>query len=219
MKTTHILAAGVSAALMMAASATAQTIAQWTFETSIPTTSGPLSPELGLGTATSNTGGTFTNPAGWGSVESWGSDNWTIGEYFEFQVSTTGFESISLSWQQTGSNTGPANFNLSYSTDGVSFTSIGNYTVTNDGWNTTATPAASVKSFDLSSISAINNTASVYFRLSVVDAVSIAGGTVANGGTSRIDNFTVAVVPEPSTVALIGIGCGVLLFGMRRKRA
>jgi len=210
----------LTGALLGSFTASAQTIAQWTFETSIPLTGGPLTPEVGAGTATSNTGGAFTNPAGWGSTESWSSVGWAIGEYFQFQVSTIGFTDIGVNWQQTGSNSGPANFVLQYSTDNVSYTNFGTYAVTLDGWNTTATPAASVKSFGLSTILAINNVPNVYFRLTVVDTVSVNGGIVAAGGTSRVDNFTVTAIPEPSsTVALAGMFAlaGVMLRRRRRE--
>ena len=90
-------AAALALTLALTGAAQAQvTLAKWTFETSIPTTGGPLTPEQGSGSATSNTGGTFSNPAGWGSAESWSSNGWDVGEYFQFSASTTfikiGFE-------------------------------------------------------------------------------------------------------------------------------
>jgi hypothetical protein len=196
------------------------TIAQWTFETSIPDTGGPLSPEVGSGIATSNTGGTFSNPAGWGSTESWSSTGWNVGEYFQFQISTVGLQGLQVYFQQTGSNTGPANWNLQYSIDGLSFTTFGSYAITNDGWNTTLTPAASEKSFDLTAVGVVNDAATVFIRMTVADTVSINGGTVAGTGTARIDNVTFTAVPEPSTYAAIA---GVLALGLafwhRRRKA
>jgi hypothetical protein len=101
-----------------------------------------------------------------------------------------------VSWQQTGSNTGPKNFRLEYSTDGTSFTVHQAYVVSNDGWNSTATPAASVKSFDLSSITALNDAPTIFFRLTVVDTVAISSANpVATTGTGRVDNFTVTAAP------------------------
>lgn len=197
------------------------TLAQWTFETSVPTTAGPHSPELGSGAATINTEGTISNPAGWGSIESFSSNGWDVGEYFQFQVSTLGFQDLQVGWQHTGSNTGPANFNFQYSTDGSTFAQFGSYSVTNDSWNTTATPEASVKEFDLSSVTDINNQANVYFRLTMADNVAINTNPVASTGTSRVDNFTVTAVPEPSSLALLSVAVvgGLVARRLRKNRS
>lgn len=213
---------GASLALVSSFASAQTTIARWTFETSIPTTSGPLAPEVGAGTATANTGGVFSNPAGWGSTESWSSTLWNASDYFQFQVSTVGFADLSVSWQQTGSNTGPRDFSLQYSLNGTSFIDVGTLTVTNDGWNTTVTPAASEKSFSLAAISEVDDVTALYLRITNTSTVSINGGTVATSGTGRIDNFTVTAataVPEPSTYALL-LGLGALgLAAWRRSRA
>ncbi len=112
------------------APASAQTtLAKWTFETSAPTTAGPLTPELGAGSASSNTGGTFSSLSGWGSAKSWSSNGWAPGEYFQFQSSSTTFSGITVSWQQVGSSTGPKNYQLQYSTDGINFTTHAAYAV------------------------------------------------------------------------------------------
>ena len=176
------------------------TLAKWTFETSIPATAGPLTPEEGSGSATSNTGGTFSNPAGWGSNESWSSNSWNVGEYFQFQASSTSFSGVTVSWQQVGSNTGPKNFRLEYSTDGTSFTIHQSYVVNTSTWNATLTPAADQYTFDLSAITALNNAAAIYFRLTMVNTVPIgATSTFGSGGTSRVDNFTVTAAPPAGT--------------------
>ena len=190
------------------------TLAKWTFETSVPTTAGPLTPEVGAGSATSNTGaiGTgFSNPAGWGSSESWSSNSWAIGKYFQFQTSSTSFSGISVSWEQTGSNTGPKNFRLEYSTDGTNFTSHQTYTVTNETWGSTATPLPSQRTFNLSSVTTLNNAATIYFRLTVVNTVSINNSTVVPGGTGRVDNFTITAAP-PAGTPLITVGATLPAF-------
>lgn len=199
-------------AVIAAVSANAQVITQWTFEGET------LSPATGAGTATLGTGGTQSFPAGWGSTDSWSSNGWAVGEFFQFEVSTVGFDNISVSWDQVGSSTGPANFTLQYSTDGSTFTDFTAYSVNLSTWNTTVIPAADVYTFDLSSITALNNDSSVFFRLTMANTTSIGGGTVAGTGTSRVDNFTVSSVPEPTTAAFFVGGAGAMLWVVRRKR-
>lgn len=216
----------VFAVLLTAASLQAQTIAQWTFETSgtsIGGTSNTISgiaAEVGTGTASSvhATAATWSSPAGNGSIESFSANNWSVGDYFQFQTSTVGFNGLRVSYDQTGSNTGPGTFGLHYSTDGIAFTQVGgNYSLINGAWNNTTPTNATSYSFDLSSITALDNASSVYFRVVDASTTAINGGTVATTGTGRIDNFTVAVVPEPSTYALLGLGG--LALALRRRFA
>ncbi len=44
-------------------------------------------------------------------------------------MSTLGESSITLSWDQTSSNTGPKDFVLQYSTDGTTFNNVLDYSV------------------------------------------------------------------------------------------
>lgn len=194
-------------------------LAGWTFQTSVPATAGPHAAETGFyagsSYASGNTNGTWSNPAGWGSTESFSSNDWNVDEYFQFVVSTLGYSKITVSWQQTGSSTGPANFQLAYSTDGTSFAGLGIYNVTSDSWNATSTPAASEKFFDLSGITALDNQSTVFFRLINTSTVAISSSNpVAAGGTSRVDNFSVNSVPEPSAALIGGLG----LLGLLRRR-
>jgi hypothetical protein len=212
------------AILFLAASASmasAAVLAQWTFETTIPTTAGPLTPESGSGTGTAfhaSSATVYSNPSGNGSAESWSSTQWAVGDYWQFEVSTVGYENITLSWDQTSSNTGPRDFGLYYSTDGSTFTQFGsNYMVLanaspNPVWSSGTYQPAHFFPRDLSAITALDNDASVFFRIVDESTTSAAGGTVATGGTSRIDNFTVMAdelraVPEggPGLAGLAGV--------------
>jgi PEP-CTERM motif len=201
-------------------------IADWTFETSLPATSGPFSPEVGSGSATAFHAGatTYSHPAGNGSAASFSSSLWAVGDYYQVQVSTVGFQGIFLTYDQVSSGTGPGKFLLQYSTDGTTFTPVTgtDYTVlvnaAPNAWS--SNPANHVTtttlSDDLSAITTLNNAATVYFRFSDDSTTSANGGTVATSGTGRIDNIIVAV-PEPSTFALFGLGAASLFLFRRRK--
>jgi hypothetical protein len=212
--------AAIAAVTGLVASAQAAILAQWTFETSIPTTAGPHVAELGVNASTSNalggTGGTYSNPAGFGSIESFSSNAWDAGDFYQFSTPTLGFQGITFALAHTGSNTGPRDFAVQYSTDGTTFTSFGSYTVTNDAWNTTITPPASLKGA-FAAPAAVDNLALVYFRVTQVGTTSVNGGTVASAGTSRVDDVTIrgVVIPEPATLGLLA-GAGILAL---RRRA
>jgi hypothetical protein len=166
--------------------------AKWTFQTSVPVTEGPHSPEEGTGAMTSLIGGTISNPVGNGSSESFSANGWDVGDYYQFRTSTIGVNNIGLIFDQTGSNTGPRDFQLQYSTNGTTFTNFGSiYQITNDSWSSGTASVLSTRSFDLRSISALNNQSDVYFRLVDSSTTSISGATVAATGTGRVDNFTV----------------------------
>jgi hypothetical protein len=201
----------------------AQTVAQWTFETSLPATAGPFSPELGSGSASGShaAAATFSTPAGNGSTHSFSANTWAVGDSWQFQVNTLGFNNVGLSWDQTSSGTGPRDFNLDYSINGgSSWTTVTAYNVLanaapNPTWN--ATTSSSLYTFTPDLTGVADNEASVWFRLIDVDTTSANGGTVASGGTDRIDNVTVAVVPEPTSLSLMG-GFGLLAWAFIRRR-
>ena len=204
----------------------ADTIAQWTFETSAPTTAGPLSPEAGSGSALGHgTSLTYSSPAGNGSSHSFSAANWSVGDYYQFQVSAANFSNIQLSFDQTSSNTGPRDFKLAYSTNGTTFFDVTTYSVlANASPNTpwaSGTPRQAAYTFtdDLSSIDDLNGATTVYFRLIDTDTTSANGGAVGTGGTDRVDNVLitgVAAAPEPSSWALGALA--TLGFAFLRSR-
>jgi hypothetical protein len=210
--------------LAFAFSAHAITISQWTFETSSPTTSGPISPEVGSGSATGVGLGTVTSPAGNGSAHSFSANGWAAGDYWQFQVNTIGFQNISISWDQAGSSTGPRDFILKYSTDGTLFTQLGSaYQVSLSDWSATTFHSGFTFTPDLSAIAAtIANKASIYFQLVDNSGTAIGGAAVAAAGTDRIDNFTVsgnavsASVPEALPLSFSAAVFLVLLAASRR---
>lgn len=223
MKKTTLL----SILLATAGVASADTLAKWTFESSIPTTAGPLAPEVGAGSglgyhASAST--VYSNPVGNGSAESYSSSFWAIGDYYQFSVSSLGYQGLGISFDQVSSSTGPGQFYVAYSTDGSTYTQFGSvYTVlansAPNAWSSSLAITSTSYSFDLSAITALDNSASIYFRLVDASTVSAGGATVATGGTSRLDNFTVtaAPVPEPSAMAIFG-GFGMLALVMAARR-
>ncbi len=123
------------------------------------------------------------NPNGT-SGTSWSFNNWAqsdaidLNRYFEFKVDLSTYEDISLSFAERRSGTGPATFEIHYSTDGATFTFIpGTVTsLSGTGWRT--------NSFDLSGLnSEIAFESSVQFRIYGYNAS-------AAGGTWRIDDVT-----------------------------
>jgi len=204
--------------------ARADTIADWTFETSQPATAGPFSPEIGSGNASGSHVGaaTYSSPSGNGSLHSFNANTWAVGDYWEFDFSTLGYTGIQISYDQTSSNTGPGVFGVLYSVNGGAYSPLGvNYTVLanaspNPFWN--STNSSSIYTFTLSG-PALDNATTLSIRLVDRSTVSANGGTVGTAGTDRVDNFLVtgAPVPEPSTIVL-GMAGGLLcLISLRRK--
>lgn len=217
----------VAALLAASLPASAQVLADWTFETTLPASSGTFAAELGIFASSSFASGshagasTYSSPVGNGSAHSFSSNTWAVGDYYQFTTSTTGYSGIAVSWDQISSSTGPGSFTFSYSLTGLagSFTPVGSaYTVLANSspniWTSATSITASSYSLNLSSITALNNAGTVYFRLTDTSTTAANNGTVATAGTDRVDNFTVSLIPEPSTYALIlgvvGLGCAAL---------
>ncbi|HMN96421.1 MAG TPA: hypothetical protein PKC43_11185 [Phycisphaerales bacterium] len=124
-------------------------LTKWTFEVSVPVNAGPHANEEGdvegfasgfhAGAAT-----VYSNPVGNGSLESFSSNNWSEGDYYQFTTSTVGFEDIVFGWSQTRSGTGPANFVVQWSGDGEDFETLLEYTVAQLTWTSLALVPESV---------------------------------------------------------------------------
>ncbi len=223
--------AATLAALAVASVASGAVVANWTFETSIPTTGGPHAAEAGVNAASSfatgfhtSTATVYSNPAGNGSAESFSSNNWATGDYYQFTTSTVGYQNITIQWDQTGSGTGPRDFGLFYSVDGgSSFTQLGaTYAVLLNGapnaaWNTGSSQAAFTFG-PTAGPASLNNLGTAIFRLTQMTNIAInPGQTVASGGTGRVDNVIISgdLVPTPGAISLVGLGG---LVAMRRRR-
>jgi PEP-CTERM motif len=219
-----MLKSALFAAALLAAlpAAQAATLVQWDFQ--VPpadlldsTTSPSVAASIGSGTASglhASQATDWTTPAGNGSTDSFSSNTWAIGDYWQFSFSTTGYTGLSLSVDQTRSGTGPDAFKLAYSTDGgTSFVDQATYTVAQVTWTSGAPAVGSTYTFDLTGVTALDNQASVLLRL-------VSTVTTAAGGTNRVDNATVMAtpVPEAGTSAMLLAGLAAIGFIARRGR-
>jgi hypothetical protein len=212
-KTTLNLALTVFSLALFGHQAFAQTtIAKWTFETlpsalsyvpgaGVSTTNylADFGTQAGIAAASGKHSGygtpTYSSPAGNGSARALSSNGWTNnpGDYYQFVVNTVGFTNINLVFDAVGSGTGPRDFKVMYSTDGVTFTQFATYTVlSSPTWSAGTPQVGETYTFDLSSITALANASVVYIRLVDNSNTSIGGGLVGTAGTSRIDNVVVA---------------------------
>jgi hypothetical protein len=214
----------------------ATVLSSWTFEA--PNTP-PDVTNNGTGPNATSSGGLFggtvsglhasadtdwTTPAGNGSADSYSVNTWGIGDYFQIATSSLGYKGLSLTFDTTGSGTGPKDFKVQASTDGSTFTDIGfSYAALVNGapnlsWSV-ANGVQAAYSITTTLPASLDNAASIYLRLVNTSTVAINGGTVGTGGTNRIDNVSVdalaPVVPEPASIMLLGLSALGLLI--RRK--
>lgn len=172
-----------------------QTLALWTFETSIPTTAGPHNAEGGiLAGSTAQALGfhvssstAYSNPAGNGTSESFSSNYWDTNDYYQFSLNSTGYSDINISWDQTRSGSGPSAFALYYSTDGTNFTKHADYTVVEatGGWSSGTPKTGTSYTYDLSAITGLNDAATLVFRLVHT------GSGISTNGTNRVDSVKI----------------------------
>jgi len=179
------------------------TIALWTFEKSTPTTAGPHQSEDGFygGEALGfhvNPATVFSTPVGNGSPRSFSSNNWTAGDWYQFTTSTIGFEEIEFGWSQTRSGTGPADFVVQWSADGVDFVDLFTYEVPQINWSSGNLNPASV--FEPISLpAAANDLPTVWVRLTA----TVDGS--AGPGSNRVDDvFFIGVEIDGSGTPCVG---------------
>jgi len=205
--------------LFVAALCNASSVVYWSFESpNVPpsTTGSAISgilPATGSGSASGFHDAattSYSSGVGNGSLQALTANSWNPGDYWQFQFSTLGFTGINLDWDMTSSVTGPTNFLVSFSTDGVNFTLPGFPDAVADPnppatWNSSTANSASHFSRDLSSFTELDNAATVYIRLECQTPSILFFGP---NGINSVDNFRVsdtsAIVPEPSSMGLFG---------------
>jgi len=213
-------------ALAFAPLARGAVMARWDFEVfntppdSTGATSGPYAAVEGTGQASgvhALATTMWSSPVGNGSAESFSSNMWSTGDYYQFASSTTGFTGITLLFDQARSGTGPTDFKVQYSIDGNNFVDAPGaaYLLSGVSFNSTTVQTTTPPrfGFDFSSITELNNQPSLTLRLVQTSA------TGAPAGTSRVDNVVIGTdpVPEPGVLAVMAAGLAGVMLGRRRR--
>jgi len=209
----------------------------WSFEAGSPSALGTnfsssisgIPADFGTGTASGvhAAANTVWAPLGGnGSSYALNVGSWSLGDYFQFQINSLGVAPLDIQWSQTRSTTGPSLFHLSYSTDGLNFTSISSYLVlsnstsaNNSGTGLVTSPWSNLNfqpayryTNNLSSLIALQNQPTLYFRL-VCDAAG------SGGGNARLDDVIIdlAQIPEPR-LTFLAVSCLLTCYFARKRR-
>jgi len=169
----------------------ATTITQWTFEGDVTT------PATGSGTASLVGGTTATFAGGNGGGRAWNTATYaaqSTGDKtrgVQFQLSTTGYENITLTYDHRHSGTAARTVVVQYSTDGTTFTDVSTY-------DTAVYDSFVSRTVDLSAITAVDDQATLYLRIVASFtsggqyAPSNSAGSYGTSGTWRFDNVTIS---------------------------
>ncbi len=133
--------------------------------------------------------GTVTYDATGASTFAATANTWTGGsgtKYWIVELDATGYADLAVSSAQRSSNTGPRDFQLEYRIGAG-----GTWTAVSGGAITVAADFTTGVLSDLSLPAECNGEGSVFLRWIMTSNTSVNAGTVAGGGTSRIDDVIV----------------------------
>jgi endonuclease/exonuclease/phosphatase family metal-dependent hydrolase len=214
--------------------------ARWDFNSTNPDgtpTTGTLNPALGSGTASYVGGvtGTFatgsladTNAdnSGWNTTAypMQGTGNKTAG--VRFNVSTLGWQDVSIRWDQRASNTGSKYARLQYTTNGTTFVDFPT-TI-----SLTTAEVFEAKTIYLGNVPGANNNSNFAFRIvaefessaaNTLNSNYVAAGTsYGTGGTIRFDRVTISgaqissnVSPAPASLSAPVYNAGQFRFSLQ----
>ncbi len=183
----------------------ADEIAIWNFNDSdlvVDHGTGTLATNFNLVNVLFTLGGTSTNArqgdvAGQSVTLQGGTSNTNNGRVLNLNVSTVGFNNITISFATQRTSSGFNSNQFQYSLDGVTFVNFG----------APYTPPLTfgLVTFDLSGIASLNDNANAAFRI-------VFNGATSSSGNNRIDNLVVegqsitTTVPEPASILLLSLG-------------
>lgn len=141
----------------------------------------------------------YVSRTGNGSQHSFEANEWSTGDYFQFECPNLNASDISVAWDQVSSSNGPARFELECSTDGINFQTCYKYKVRQNRelpgpkvwWSSEVYNSRTHYTNYLGSVSMLNHASTIWFRLVDKSSRSTSGGTVQPLGTGRVDNFMV----------------------------
>ncbi len=173
-----VFADGTIGRLIQAAEPAA--VAAWEF-TEGPENGLPVSATAGTGTLDVS-GASYTGY----STQSICANNWQENGYWQITADAVGYENLTFSASMRSSNTGPANFVLEYSLDEGS-----TWTAVEQGAVTVASTRLS-SYYDGLALPSDLADAVVMLRVRMEGTTSLNGGTVAQAGTSNINNIVLS---------------------------
>ena len=125
------------------------------------------------------------------------SNLWGSNPYFEVQCSTSEFENITFSAKVSGTNKGPANYKLQYSTNGTSYNDVVTAATITAGKNLTS------NLFDNVALpQGASDKQTVYFRIIATNTTAIGGTTFSGttGGEAAINDIVISGTSKSAAI-------------------
>ena len=167
-----------------------------------------LNANTSLGMSTSTFGATGAGALAVVAGASAGGSYSANGKSMVFRFSMAGCAGLTISYATQRSGTGFSSQVFEYSTDGVSWSSIGVNSSIQSSFSTTATPPGTVTTF--AGISGLDGATTAYVRVTF-------SGATSPTGNNRFDNIILSVaIPAPGAIALLGVA-GTAGVARRRR--